>query len=260
MIANFADHDHIGVGAEKRAHRGGKIEADFGIHLDLPQAGLRDLHGIFRSPDFSVAGIDRRRARNEAWWFFPSRSARRKGSSRKAYRAECASRADCAASFSVDPAESAPRRRGSAEPYPRCPILKSEWWRRAIRSCGRAIWNLILPSCGLRRSAMSKPAIIFKRDTSARRYAAGTCKYSKQRPSTRKRIRVSRSAPLRLDMNVRNPLVAGIDDQLVDQAHDGAVIFVDELLDARFRRVFVLALELAQEIVETDSRVVGACG
>jgi len=34
-------------------------------------------------------------------------------------------------------------------------------------------------------------------------------------------------------MNVRNPLIVSIDDHLVDQAHDSAIIFVDELLNAQ---------------------------
>ena len=59
VIANFADHDDIGVGAQKCPHRGGKIEANLGIHLHLAQAGLRDFHGIFSGPDLSIRGIDR---------------------------------------------------------------------------------------------------------------------------------------------------------------------------------------------------------
>jgi len=41
--------------------------------------------------------------------------------------------------------------------------------------------------------------------------------------------------------------MAGVDDDLVRQAHDGAVVFVDPLLDAAFRRIFVCVVELFEQ-------------
>ena len=46
----------------------------------------------------------------------------------------------------------------------------------------------ILPSCGLRRSEMSRSDMIFRRATRAGRYSEGSSRYTVKAPSTRKRI------------------------------------------------------------------------
>jgi hypothetical protein len=54
VVANLADHDDIGIGTQKSAHRGGEVKADFWIHLDLTKPGLRDFNRILGRPDLSI--------------------------------------------------------------------------------------------------------------------------------------------------------------------------------------------------------------
>jgi hypothetical protein len=58
LIAHLADHDHVGVGAQERAHGGGEGEVDLGVDLHLPQALLGDLDRVLRGPDLHVLGVD----------------------------------------------------------------------------------------------------------------------------------------------------------------------------------------------------------
>ncbi len=53
-VPHLTDHDHIRVSAEKCPHGSGKVIADFGFDLHLPQALLRDFHRILCGPDLSV--------------------------------------------------------------------------------------------------------------------------------------------------------------------------------------------------------------
>ena len=58
FIPHLADHDDIGVGAQKRPHRGREGEADLRMDLDLAKALLGDFNGIFGRPNLSLVGID----------------------------------------------------------------------------------------------------------------------------------------------------------------------------------------------------------
>ena len=59
VIAHFADHDHVGIGAQEGAHGRGEGEVDLRLHLHLAQSFLRDFDRVFRGPDFHVLGVDR---------------------------------------------------------------------------------------------------------------------------------------------------------------------------------------------------------
>ena len=63
VIAHLADHDHVGIGAQERAHRRGEGEVDLRLHLHLAQALLRDLDRVLGGPDLHVRGVDVSRAR-----------------------------------------------------------------------------------------------------------------------------------------------------------------------------------------------------
>ena len=54
LVAHLTDHDHVGVGAQERAHGRREGEADLGLHLHLPQAVLRDLDRILGGPDLPL--------------------------------------------------------------------------------------------------------------------------------------------------------------------------------------------------------------
>ena len=57
-IANFSDHDDIGIGTEEGAHRGSEIEAYFRIDLHLTQPALGNFNWIFCRPYFALRSIN----------------------------------------------------------------------------------------------------------------------------------------------------------------------------------------------------------
>ncbi len=112
----------------------------------------------------------------------------------------------------------------------------------------------ILPSWGLRFSAMSSLAMILRRWTRALRWGAGTSRYFWQSPSMRRRTMSGHGLPVRLDVDVGGPLVVGVDDDLVAELDDAAVRLVD------LRRLLLgLALDLAllagAEVVDDAAEV-----
>ena len=56
-IANLADHDDIGILAQKRPQGRCEIQADLGIHLHLIDAFDVDLHRIFGGGDVAVFDV-----------------------------------------------------------------------------------------------------------------------------------------------------------------------------------------------------------
>ena len=58
LVADFADHDHVWVGAQERAQGLGKSPVDLGVDLHLPQALLRDFDRVFGRPDLAVRPVD----------------------------------------------------------------------------------------------------------------------------------------------------------------------------------------------------------
>ena len=58
VVAHLADHDHVGIGAQERAHRRGEGEVDLRLHLHLAQTLLRDFDRVLRRPDLHVLGVD----------------------------------------------------------------------------------------------------------------------------------------------------------------------------------------------------------
>jgi hypothetical protein len=58
VVTNLADHDYVGVSAQKTAHGGGKVKTDFMIYLDLSEAWLSDFDRVFRGPNLFVDCID----------------------------------------------------------------------------------------------------------------------------------------------------------------------------------------------------------
>jgi len=57
-VAHLADHDHIGIGAQEGPQRAGEIEADLGVHLDLPDPVLGDFDGVLDRPDLAFRRVD----------------------------------------------------------------------------------------------------------------------------------------------------------------------------------------------------------
>ena len=58
LVADLADHDHVGIGAHEGPQGLGEGPVDAGIDLHLPQARLRDLDRVFGGPDLSLRRVD----------------------------------------------------------------------------------------------------------------------------------------------------------------------------------------------------------
>src|SRR5207302_886495 len=58
LVAHLTDHDHVGIGAQERAHGVREGEADLGMHLHLTEAVLRDLDGVLGGPDLPLRLVD----------------------------------------------------------------------------------------------------------------------------------------------------------------------------------------------------------
>ena len=57
-IPHLAHHDHVRVGPEEGAHGGGEVEADLRLDLDLAESVLGDFHGVLGRPDLPVRRVD----------------------------------------------------------------------------------------------------------------------------------------------------------------------------------------------------------
>ena len=68
-VANFADHDDVGILPENRSQPGGKRQVDLGIHLHLADAEQLIFHRIFDGNDVLVRRIDLRSTPHRASWF-----------------------------------------------------------------------------------------------------------------------------------------------------------------------------------------------
>ena len=100
---------------------------------------------------------------------------------------------------------------------------RSTWWPSIVR--------LTRPSCGTRRSAMSRSAMIFTRLMTPETMRLGIVVVSSSTPSMRKRTR--RSLAVGLEVDVGRALLDGLGDDLVDELDDrlvvGGVAQVDDL-------------------------------
>ena len=56
-VADFADHDDVGVLAQQRAHAVGKRES--GLHLDLVEGGLDHFYRVLDGADIDFAARQR---------------------------------------------------------------------------------------------------------------------------------------------------------------------------------------------------------
>ena len=54
FIAHLANHDDVGIGAQKCLHHNGKFQSCFFVNLDLTQTLLGNFNRIFGSPYFCV--------------------------------------------------------------------------------------------------------------------------------------------------------------------------------------------------------------
>ena len=58
LVAHFANHDDVRVGAQEGLHHHGEVEARFPVHLHLAQALLRDLDRVLGGPDLGIRGVE----------------------------------------------------------------------------------------------------------------------------------------------------------------------------------------------------------
>jgi hypothetical protein len=58
LVAHLADHDDVGVGAQKGPHHHREIEPGLAVDLHLAQALLRDLDRVFRGPDLGIGVVE----------------------------------------------------------------------------------------------------------------------------------------------------------------------------------------------------------
>ena len=57
LVAHFAHHDDVRIGAQKRLHHRGKVHARLAVHLHLTQTLLGDFHRVFRRPYFGLGRV-----------------------------------------------------------------------------------------------------------------------------------------------------------------------------------------------------------
>ena len=58
LVAHLAHHDDVRVRAQERAHHHREVEARLAVDLHLAQALLRDLDRVLRGPDLGVRGVE----------------------------------------------------------------------------------------------------------------------------------------------------------------------------------------------------------
>jgi hypothetical protein len=58
LVADLADHDDVGVGAQEGAQRLGEGPVDLRVDLHLAQPGLGDFHRVLGGPDLALGRVD----------------------------------------------------------------------------------------------------------------------------------------------------------------------------------------------------------
>ena len=120
------------------------------------------------------------------------------------------------------------------------------------------------PSCGMRRSAMSRSAMILMRETTPATIRFGTVVASVSTPSMRIRTRTRSSARrvgLGLEVDVGGAALGGLGDDRVDELDDrrvvGGLAQVDDLLELGARRVLLdrLGDRVLEAVHARDQRV-----
>ena len=69
QVANFADHDDVGILTEKGAQGSREGEAHFGIHIDLVDPRQVDFRRILRRRDVAILGVEDIEARIQGYGF-----------------------------------------------------------------------------------------------------------------------------------------------------------------------------------------------
>ena len=84
LIADFADHDDVGVLAENRSQAGGESLPGLGVDLHLGDVVELVLDRVFDRDDVLLVAVDLAKRRRRAWSICRRRSGRSRGTCRAA--------------------------------------------------------------------------------------------------------------------------------------------------------------------------------